>query len=133
MSMNRRSVLAVVAGVLALALGGPGLSQPQWEVLGSKRIDVRVLEDTIPVAAEGIFAAVGIRVRGNELFIESVRVVFANGETADLAIAAMVPPGDETREIDLAGNTRVVSEVVVSYRRPANLMADRTVEVWGRR
>jgi len=121
-------------GLLALfALAGPAASQAEWELLGTRAVSMTADQDTIPVtAAEGVFSAVGIIVRGNSLFVRSVRVVFGNGQTQDVAVGDLIPQG-ERRVLDLVGNNRIITSIVIDYRRPANFRGETIVEFLGRR
>lgn len=132
--MIRRRFLGFLAGLLVAAgVIGPTTAQPNWVLLGARTVNILIEQDTIPVTlSEGLFTAIGIRVRGNDLYVSSVRINFGNGESQDRVIDANVPQGGE-RVLDLVGNTRVVSSITLSYRRPINLQGDTIVEIWGRR
>jgi hypothetical protein len=132
--MNRRTILAAFLGLLTtLAVAGPAASQAEWELLGTRTVTITADQDTIPVtAAQGIFSAVGIIVRGNDLFVDSIRIVFGNGETQDVAIGTLVPQG-ERRVLDLVGNNRIITAIVINYQRPLNFRGETIVEIFGRR
>lgn len=132
--MNRRTVLAAFLGLLTtLAVAGPAASQADWELLGARTVTITADQDTIPVtAAQGIFSAVGLIVRGNDLFVDSIRIVFGNGETQDVAIGTLVPQG-ERRVLDLVGNNRIITAIVINYQRPLNFRGETIVEIFGRR
>lgn len=132
--MIRRTVLAAFLGLLAVfAVAAPAGAQADWELLGARTVTITADQDTIPVtAAQGIFSAVGIVVRGNDLFVNTVRIVFGNGQTQDVAVGNVIPQG-ERRVLDLVGNNRIITAVVINYQRPLNFRGDTIVEVFGRR
>ena len=133
--MDSRKILLVAAGLIVwLLAGAPTVAQVQWERLGVGTLDVTEVQRTIPLpTASGLYTAISLRVGGNDLFVERVRLVYADGGTRDLELGLVVPEVGTAPEIELVGHNRIVTAVVLTYRRPANVMSTTVVEVWGRR
>lgn len=86
----------------------------------------------VPVGrSEGRFRAVKIRVRNAPIFMNDLKVVYANGEPDDLPIRADIRAGGESRAIDLRGRDRAIREVQMVYRSRPTFKGLATVEVWG--
>ena len=133
--MDSRKVLMVAAGLTMLLLAAaPAVAQLQSERLGVGILDVTEVQRTIPLTtASGLYTAISLRVAGNDLFVERVRLVYGDGGAQDLELGLVVPEVGTAPEIELVGNNRIVTAVVLTYRRPANVMSTTVVEVWGRR
>lgn len=134
--MNRRSF---ITGLAAVAVS-PVLSLPAtaavnviaWRKLGTKRVSWFIDNDTFYVGrSRGAFRKILLKVRGNGLQLLSLRVVFANGGTQNVPVRRFIPPGGQTRQIDLNGGARFIQQVQLVYRRPVFLGLT-SVELWGR-
>lgn len=137
--MNRRTLLAAAAVVLgAMAVAGPadaqrrGRDQRGWELLGTKKVGFIVDRDVVPVGrSEGRFRAVKIRVRNSPIYMNDLKVIYANGAPDDLPLRANIRAGGESRAIDLKGRNRAIREVQLVYRSKPTFKGLATVEVWG--
>ncbi|MCB1550260.1 MAG: hypothetical protein KDJ41_20860 [Hyphomicrobiaceae bacterium] len=135
--MLRRTFLAALA-VLAAATLLPELASAQrgqgrWEMLGAQKVGFAVDRDVIRVGRrEGRFRAVQLRVRGNDIHMMDLKVVFGNGEVQDIPVRRMIKAPGETRVIDLRGDRRIIREVQMVYRSRPSFRGQATVEVWGR-
>ncbi len=136
--MNRRMLLAAAAVVLStMAVTGPADAQRRdrergWELLGTKKVGFIVDRDVVPVGrSEGRFRALKIRVKGAPIYMNDLKVVYANGAPDDLPVRADVRAGGETRAIDLKGRERAIREVQLVYRSKPTFKGLATVEVWG--
>lgn len=134
MMMSRRAVVGLVASLVTLATAGAtAVAQDQWELLARRRMSVTALEETLAVdPSRGIFRAIGLTMRGSDLFLDRMRLVFDNGDTEEVVVGEVLRH-DEQRVFDLNGNTRAIIAIVLTYERPMNLMADIVTEVYGRR
>ena len=72
-----------------------------------------------------------IRVRNAPIYMNDLKVVYANGEPDDLPIRADIRAGGESRAIDLKGRERAIREVQMVYRSRPTFKGFATVEVWG--
>ena len=132
--MNRRRMLLAAMGGLVLAVSaGLAVAQQAWILLGTRTVNLLAEQDVVNVtAAAGVFERIGLRARGNDLYVFDVRVVFGNGDVQDVPIRETIPQGDTTRAIDLMGNNRIISSVILTYRRPVGGGAV-IIEVYGQR
>jgi hypothetical protein len=137
--MNRRTLLASAAVVLgAMAVAGPADAQRRdrdqrgWELLGTKKVGFIVDRDVVQVGrSEGRFRAVKIRVKDAPIYMNDLKVVYANGEPDDLPVRSDIRAGGESRAIDLKGRERAIREVQMVYRSRPTFKGLATVEVWG--
>ena len=132
--MNRRGFLALEIGmILSATLAGQAQSQDGWLRLGAKRITVVTDQDTVALTAtEAVVTAIGLRVRGNDLFVGNVHLEFTNGDTEDIEVGTTILQDTDTHELELPGNSRIISAVTFTYGRWLNVMSETMVEVWGR-
>jgi hypothetical protein len=136
--MNRRTLLAAAAVALGtMAIAGPADAQRRdrergWELLGTKKVGFIADRDVVPVGrSEGRFRAVKIRVRNAPIYMNDLKVIYANGAPDDLQLRANIRAGGESRAIDLRGRDRAIREVQLVYRSKPTFKGLATVEVWG--
>ena len=138
--MNRRTLLAAAVVVLGtMAVAGPadaqrrdGREERGWELLGTKKVGFIADRDVVQVGRdEGRFRAVKIRVKDAPIYMNDLKVVYANGAPDDLPVRADIRAGGESRAIDLKGRERAIREVQMVYRSRPTFKGFATVEVWG--
>ncbi len=114
------------------AAAKPGVPTDTGEVLfGTQAVGFAVDRDVIRVGAEvGKFDKVRLRVLDNEIFINSMKVVYANGESQEVAYNAEIKKNSKTRWIDLKGD-RFIKEIQLIYRAKPNFRGQAYVEVYG--
>lgn len=113
--MKNLFALALAAAISTATLAAtPALAD--WEVLGTRTVNLRIDRDVISLGGAGPYTRIQLLVRGNGVFFENLRVVYGNGEVDDLAIRAFIPEGGQTRAIDLRGPARFINRVVMRYR-----------------
>jgi hypothetical protein len=114
------------------AAAKPGVPSDTGEVLfGTQAVGFAVDRDVIRVGAEvGKFDKVRLRVLDNDIFIKSMKVVYANGESQEVAYAADVKKDSKTRWIDLKGD-RFIKEIQLIYNAKPNFRGQAYVEVYG--
>ena len=102
------------------------------EVLfGTQQVGFGVDRDIIRVGAEiGKFDKIALRVLDNDIFINSLKVVYANGETEDLAVNADIKKNTRTRWLALKGD-RFIKEIQLLYRTRTNFKGQAYIEVLG--
>jgi hypothetical protein len=131
--MGRRVVIAFLASLPTLAVAGAAVAQSEWELLARQRIAVTALEETVAVdPSAGVFSAVGLTMRGNDLYLDRMRLRFDDGDTQEIVVGEVLRHGEQGI-FDLDGNTRAIIAIVLIYRRPMNPMADTVAELHGRR
>ena len=72
-----------------------------------------------------------IRVKDAPIYMNDLKVVYANGEPDDLPVRSDIRAGGESRAIDLKGRERAIREVQMVYRSRPTFKGLATVEVWG--
>jgi hypothetical protein len=96
--------------------GGPGPGAGRWEELGCQKVGFLEGRDVIRVGRkEGTFRALKLSVRGNNLRLDRLRVLYSNGRTEDLVVRSVIPEGVETRAIDLTGRHRGIEAIELRY------------------
>jgi hypothetical protein len=117
--LNRRSLLAGFAGLGAAMLAPIEAFAASWITLGSRNVNLLLDKDVIRVGANvGLFRRIRIRVTGNNpIFIHSMKVVFANGNSHMVDLRFLFLPGTNSRNIDLPGTLRFIRRVELVYNK----------------
>ncbi len=110
----------------------PGTVTAGGDVLfGSQTVGFGVDRDVIRVGAEvGKFDKIRLRVLDNDIFLNEMKVVYANGESETLAVAADVKQNTRTKWFNLKGD-RFIKEIQLVYRARPNFRGQANVEVFG--
>ena len=116
--LNRREVLA---GFFAASLAGiatvPALAA-SWVLLGKRTVNLIYDHDTIRVGAgAGLYNRLRLTVTGNSVFMDSMKVTFANGDVFNVPIRFLFVPGSSSRIIDLPGALRYIRRVDFRYTK----------------
>ncbi len=121
---------AVLAATTADAQRRPP-PQDNWVRLGEQSVSLGQDHDVIAVGRrEGRFKAIKLIVRGNDVFIEDLKVTYGNGQSEDLVVRKRVPANSESSPIDLQGEARFIEQIELVYRaRPGGGRA--IIEVQG--
>lgn len=134
--MNRRTFVTIALSTLSTlsTLAAPAAAlaaiDDGWKQLGTRIVDLGVERDTVPCGYSGFLKAIVIEVRKSPVEFLDVKVIFGNGEVADVPMKAVVRAGQRSRIIDLPGNKRVVNRVELLYRTARGRRAE--VVVWGK-
>jgi hypothetical protein len=133
MSTDRRRFIAAGAAALVAAFTPVAAMAAEYVVLGSRVVNLGSDHDRIQVGLlKGIFSRIRLEVRGNGIFLETLKVTFMNGETAELPVRYFIADGSRTRDILLPGILRAISHIDLRYRR-VPLGGRATVTVVGKR
>ncbi len=110
----------------------PGQQTESGDVLfGTQTVGFGVDRDIIRVGAEiGKFDRIRLRVLDNDIFINSMKVVYANGEAEEVAYNADVRKDTRTRWIQLKGD-RFIKEIQLTYRSRPSFKGQAYIEVYG--
>jgi hypothetical protein len=110
---------------------GPGGGR-DWEELGCKGVSLFVDRDSIRVGRrEGRFKAIRLHVRGADVHMLDLRVIYSNGAPDDIQVRSVIRQGDRTRPLDLRGWERSIDRVEMVYRTIPNFKGLATVCVEG--
>ncbi len=122
----------------ALAFTAFGLLNPaaawaaKWVLLGTRSVRLSNDLDIMPVTfLAGSFTHLQLRVHGNAITMNELRVRFSNGEWATLPVRTHIRDGGQTRAIPLPGLRRFISVIELRYRSAPNAKGRATVDVWG--
>lgn len=110
----------------------PGSAIGGGDVLfGAQYVGFGVDRDVIRVGNEiGKFDRIRLRVLDNDIHINEIKVVYANGETDALAVNADIPKNSRTNWIDLKGD-RFIKEIQMVYRSRPSFSGQARIEVFG--
>ena len=105
--------------------GGDG----RWAELGCQKVSLFGKDrDSIQVGRrEGRFKAVRLHVRGADVEILDLKVIYANGEPDDIQVRHFIRQGERTRPLELTGRERSIDRVDMVYRTVPNFKGQATV------
>lgn len=129
----RFGYVAVLAGMVAgVGLAPTTASAAGWEQLGCRSVGFLVDKDVIKVGRqEGRFKAIRLRVTGNKIFMQDLKVVYANGAPDDIQVRNEIRAGGETRPMDLRGARRAIRQIEMTYRSQPSFKGQASVCVEG--
>src|SRR5262249_14112624 len=90
----------------------------RWEYLGEANVDGGSDHDQIHVGqSKGEMRRLQILVENGAVHFQRILVHYGNGSQYPVQVAAEIPAGGHTREIDLPGDRRWVESVEVWYTK----------------
>jgi hypothetical protein len=100
----------------------PGPGPAAWVELGCQQVAlVGKDRDTIRVGRrEGRFKAIRLHVRGADVEVLNLRVIYANGEPDNLEVKHFIRQGERTRPLDLRGWERAIDRIDMAYKTALN-------------
>jgi hypothetical protein len=124
--------ISTIPTTAASAAVKPGTATDSGEVLfGTQAVGFAVDRDVIRVGSEvGKFDKIRLRVLDNDIFINSLKVIYVNGESTELAYNADAKKDTKTKWFDLKGD-RFIKEIQLIYRAKPNFRGQAYVEVYG--
>jgi hypothetical protein len=107
---------------------GPGGGR-DWVELGCQRVSLfGVDRDTIRVGRrEGRFKAIRLHVRGADINMLDLTVVYSNGEPDRLRVRSIIRQGERTGPLDLKGWQRSIDRIEMTYVTIPNFKGQATV------
>lgn len=129
----RGEAIIKVFGEPARRMGGPGGPPPApdradtWTELGCQQVNLFGRDrDTIRVGRrDGRFKAIRLFVRGADVEMLDLKVIYAGGQPDDIAVKNVIRAGERTRPLDLKGWERAIDRVEMVYRtagKPTNMI-----------
>jgi hypothetical protein len=124
-----REPTVCVEGLVAHAAGpapGPGIvgggGRGEWVELGCQQVSLFGKDrDTIRVGRrEGRFKAIRLHVRGADVEMLDLKVIYGSGEPDDIQVRHFIRAGERTRPLDLRGRERTIDRVEMVYRTALN-------------
>jgi hypothetical protein len=107
----------------------------EWVKIGQRQVAFGGDRDTITATHKGRFNKIKLKVEGNAIHVNDLKLHFGNGGMQDVSVRKNIPMGGSTRVIDLSGGNRVVNRIVMTYRTKMKRPRARgkaTVTVYGR-
>jgi hypothetical protein len=105
-----------------------------WVLLGERSVGFIQDHDSIKVGRhEGRFKRIRLHVKGNEIELNSVKVVFGNGVSELLPLHERIAAGGESSAIVLATpwkSGRVIQRIDLNYHSKLNFRGEAAVQVW---
>ncbi len=125
------AVIKVFADPVRRLGGGPNRGD-DWSELGCQQVALFGNDrDTIRVGRrEGRFKAIRLFVRGADVEVLDLKVVYANGQPDDIALQNLIRVGERTRALDLRGRERSIDRIEMTYRtafNPAAIIAQQGI------
>ena len=106
----------------------------EWMRLGDRRVGFLSDRDTIHVGRrEGKFTRLKLLIRGNDIKLDSIRIVFGNGEAEEVVFDRHIRDGGEA-VIELPHGWRegrFIRDVELRYRSRPNFRGEALAELWG--
>jgi hypothetical protein len=112
---------------------GPGPGAGNWVELGCQKVSLFGKDrDSIRVGRrEGRFKAIRLHVRGADVEMLDLKVIYASGQPDDIPVKHLIRSGERTRPLDLRGRERAIDRVDMVYRTIPNFKGVATVCVEG--
>jgi hypothetical protein len=119
---DREPTVCVEGLVARAAAPAPGPSAGNWTELGCKEVSLFGKDrDSIRVGRrEGRFKAIRLHVRGADVEMLDLKVVYAGGDPDDIPVKHLIRSGDRTRPMDLKGRERAIERIDLVYRTALN-------------
>jgi hypothetical protein len=119
---GREAVVCVEGLAHAEAPPPPPPSAGDWVELGCKQVALFGRDrDTLPVGRrDGRFKAIRVHVRGADVEMLDLKVIYANGDPDDIPVRHFIRQGGRTRPLDLRGRERSIDRVDMVYRTVPN-------------
>jgi hypothetical protein len=110
----------------------PGTVGPDSDVMfGYKNVGFGIDRDVIKVGGDlGKFSRIRLRVLGNDVHINALRVVFVDGAEQKLAVDADIQANARSQWLEVDGS-RFIREIEMTYRSQPSLKGQARVEVTG--
>lgn len=103
-----------------------------WKLLGARRVSFRLEKEVLDVGrAAGRIDNIRLRARGNDIFVDEVRVVFDRGDAQDIDVGERVAEGSDTRPVALGRGGRFIERIEILARERPSLRRRGVIEVYG--
>jgi len=104
----------------------------RWELLGSRQVGFVTDRDTIRVGSEkGKYQQILLVVQKADIHLDSITVVFGNGQRQMIRVDDNLRDGERTRTLDLQGESRWIDRIEMIYRSRPSFKGQAIVEVYG--
>lgn len=112
--------MALAAAAFGLGLGVSGALAAEVQ-LGVANYEFKLQQDVINVGGTaGMFQSLRLEVRGSDVEVFDLRVIYGNGEPDTIKVRQVFKAGSSSRPIALTGGNRFIKQIVVTYRATAS-------------
>lgn len=136
--------VAVVMTILMAGFSKVTVAQNDltWDNLGTKVVDYAMDRDVFTASSKQTYTALKIKVDNGAVNIHKVTIHYANGDTQDVKLPAVLSKENDGKLIDLKGNQRVIDKITFWYDTKNGIKEDRNghkekekavVEVWAKK
>ena len=127
------AVLACSALLATDAVAQKKGGRDKWVELGCQKVSfIGKDRDVVKVGRkEGRFKAIRLKVRGNDVEMLDLKVVYAGGQPDDLPVRSRIRAGGQSGPLDLKGRERAIDRVEMVYKSRASFKGLATVCVEG--
>jgi Protein of unknown function (DUF2541) len=124
--------VALIGRVYAQDAGVVVSTKPGWHKIGEVKASFKMENESISVLGADKFKSIKLRVTDAPINVESVQVLYEDGESEDINIRSHLKAGAETRVIDLKGAPREIKKIVFTYKTEPNVANDKAhIELYG--
>jgi hypothetical protein len=132
----KKQVLSIMILVIMLSGIPVALSAQQIPeratLLGEMNVRFRAEADVLTLRADGLHRRIILEAVGNSVEIDSVVLVYANGQRDEIPIRQVIGEGTRTRTIDLPGGARNIRRIEFIYTSRGGIRNRRaTLRVYG--
>ncbi len=133
--VSGKGMFRIALALVVMILSAGASYARDWERLGERRVSFAGERETIEVGRhEGKFKRLKLLVRGTDIELKSISVVFTDGEVERLKFNERIRAGGESRPIDLRTEWhqgRYIREVELNYRSRPSKRGEAIAELWG--
>ncbi|MEP6615564.1 MAG: hypothetical protein ABJA57_03245 [Ginsengibacter sp.] len=105
-----------------------------WDLLGELKPDFVRDKDAIDVHSSYKFTEIRFKVEKHEIRLNSLSVIFQNGDKLSPSVDEVVPPDQYSRNIEIASDGKFINRIEFKFRTTGNVFKGRAnVLVFGKR
>ena len=133
-SLATAACLGMLAFLVAFRLPVPALTgDDKWEKLGEHKVTLDVQSGTFNFPENSpVLSAIKIKSKKGAINLQRCMIYFANGDKKSIELRNDIPPGGESRVIQLPGNKQPVTRFVFWYGSSQTGADKAEIEIWGR-
>lgn len=126
-------VVPFLLGLKIVQEAAPVTANGEWEKLGVHRVTLDVQSDEFTFPDNGpVLTAFKIRSKKGSINLQRCVLHFSNGEKKTIEMRNDIPPGGESRTINLPGNRHPMVKFVFWYGASQSGGEKAEIEIWGR-
>jgi len=104
-----------------------------WEKIGETKVNQSVENDEFNFPPKGpVLSALKIRSKKGGINLQRCIIYFSNGDKKSIELRNDIPPGGESRVINLPGNKYSITKFTFWYGTPQSGDQKAELEIWGK-